>query len=42
MSSWREKVTVSGEWKECDYDGAMIVKFLEDMVQIMLSILDRD
>jgi hypothetical protein len=40
MSSWRGKITVSGEWKECDYDGAMIVRFLEDMVDIMLSIVE--
>ena len=42
MSSWRGKVTVSGEWKECDYDGAMIVRFLEDMVGILLSLIERD
>ncbi len=42
MSSWRGRVTISGEWKECDYDGDMIVKFLEDLVGIMLSLIDQD
>ncbi|KAG0645771.1 Core trichothecene cluster (CTC) 3 [Hyphodiscus hymeniophilus] len=40
MSNWRGSITVSGEWKECDYDGAMIVAFLKDMVEIMLSITE--
>jgi hypothetical protein len=40
LSSWRGCITVSGEWKECDYDKAMIVRFLEDVVGIMLSIID--
>ena len=42
MSSWRDMITVSGEWKECDYDEEMILKFLEDMVAIMLSLIDQD
>lgn len=40
MSSWRGRVGVSGEWRDCDYDGAVIVRFLEDMVEIMLSIIE--
>ena len=39
MSSWRGCSTISGEWKECDYDGAMVVRFLGDMVDIMTSII---
>ena len=42
LSSWRDRITVSGEWKECDYDGRMIVRFLEDVVGIMVSLIDRD
>jgi hypothetical protein len=42
MSSWRGRITVSGEWKECDYDGQMIVGFLEDVVGIMVSLIDRN
>jgi hypothetical protein len=40
MSSWRSCITISGEWKEYDYDGAMIVRFLEDMEEIMLSLIE--
>ena len=40
LSSWRDRITVSGEWKECDYDGQMIVRFLEDVVGIMISLID--
>ena len=40
MSSWRGRITLSGEWKESDYDGAMGVKFLENVVDIMLSIIE--
>ncbi|KUJ22961.1 uncharacterized protein LY89DRAFT_727749 [Mollisia scopiformis] len=40
MSSWRGKTTISGEWRGCDFDRGMIVRFLEDVVGIMLSIVD--
>jgi len=42
MSSWRGRYTISGEWKECDYDGAMVEEFLEDLVQIMLFLIDEN
>jgi len=42
MSSWRDRITISGEWKECDYDGVMITRFLDDLVGIMLSLVDGD
>lgn len=41
MSTWRGCITISGEWKECDYDSAMITRFLDDMVEIMLSIIEH-
>ena len=40
MNSWRGRTTISGEWKDCDYDGVLVVRFLEDVVDIMLSIVD--
>ena len=42
LSSWRGRITVSGEWKECDYDGEMVVRFLEDVVGTMVSLIDPD
>jgi hypothetical protein len=42
MSSWRDRVTVSGEWRGCDYEMQRAVGFLEDMVSIMFSILPED
>lgn len=42
MSSWRGKTTISGEWKDNDFERGMIVAFLEDMVGIMMSIVDDD
>lgn len=40
MSSWRDRTTILGEWIGCNYDHAMIVAFLQDIVDIMLSILE--
>lgn len=40
MSSWRDKITISGEWVSSKFDNNMIVRFIEDVAQIMLSILD--
>jgi len=41
MSSWKGRTTIVGEWRSCDYDQNMIVKFLEDVVAIMLSLIDE-
>jgi hypothetical protein len=41
MSSWRGRTTISGEWISSDFDDEMIVKFLEDIVYIMLSLLEE-
>ncbi|CZR51941.1 uncharacterized protein PAC_01818 [Phialocephala subalpina] len=40
MSSWRGQTTISGEWKGCDFDKVVIVRFLEEMFKIMFSIVD--
>jgi len=42
MSSWRGRVTISGEWMSCYYDKELVVKFLEDMVGIMHLIASKD
>jgi len=42
ISSWRDRVTVSGEWRDCDYEMQMAVRFLEDIVGIIFSILPED
>ncbi|KAE8453422.1 hypothetical protein EG329_010283 [Mollisiaceae sp. DMI_Dod_QoI] len=42
MSSWRGRTTISGEWRGCDFDRDLIVRFLEDVVAIMLSIVVND
>jgi hypothetical protein len=41
MSSWKGRTTISGEWRSCNYDGGMIVRYLEDVVAIMISIADN-
>ena len=40
MSSWRGRITLSGEWRGCDYDREMIEEFLEDVKSLMFSILE--
>jgi hypothetical protein len=40
MSSWRDRITISGEWRGCDYNRSMIEGFLEDVKRIILSILE--
>ena len=42
MSSWRGKITISGEWIEGIYDSAMVIHFLEDVVTIMTSIVSSN
>jgi hypothetical protein len=42
MSSWRGRLTISGEWRSCDYEREMAVEFLEDVVRIMLLIIPDD
>jgi len=41
MSSWRGKTTISGEWRGCDYEYEMVVRFLEDVVRIIQTIIDE-
>lgn len=38
MTTWRGRLTISGEWRSCDYEKEMVVSFLEDMVRFMLMI----
>lgn len=40
MCSWRDQITISGEWKSCDFDDLKIIALLQDMVAIMLSIIE--
>ncbi len=40
MSSWGDRITISGEWRGCDYDRGMVEGFLEDVRGIMLSVLE--
>ena len=42
MSSWRGRITISGEWRGCDFATEMVVGFLEDTVGIALSIMPED
>ncbi|KAH9214188.1 hypothetical protein DL95DRAFT_446705 [Leptodontidium sp. 2 PMI_412] len=42
MSSWRGSTTISGEWRGCDYEAAMIVRFLEDVVGLMGLIAEHE
>jgi hypothetical protein len=42
MSSWRDKVTVSGEWEGQYYEHEYVVKFLEDVVRRMLSLIEEN
>jgi hypothetical protein len=42
MSSWQGRVTISGEWASCHYDEGFVVKFLEEMVDIMHLIASKD
>jgi hypothetical protein len=41
MSSWRGRTTISGEWISSDFDDEMIVRFLGDVVSIMLSLVEE-
>jgi len=40
VSSWRDKTTILGEWRGCNYERGMVVKFLEDLVGIMGCVVD--
>ncbi|KAH7346548.1 15-O-acetyltransferase Tri3-domain-containing protein [Rhexocercosporidium sp. MPI-PUGE-AT-0058] len=42
MSSWRGSTTISGEWRGCDYEDGVIVRFLEDVVGIMGVLVEND
>jgi hypothetical protein len=42
MSSWRGQTTVSGEWVSSDFDNDIIIRFLEDVVGLILAILDDE
>lgn len=42
MNSWRGSTTISGEWRSEDYENGVVVRFLEDVVRIMGSIVDED
>ena len=41
MSSWRGRTSISGEWRGCDYDRAVIERFLGGVVGLMLSVLEE-
>ncbi|KAE9380552.1 hypothetical protein N431DRAFT_325122 [Stipitochalara longipes BDJ] len=40
MSSWQDRTTLQAEWRACDYTPVMVQCFLEDIKEIMLSILN--
>ena len=42
MSSWRDQTTVSGEWRSCDFEDEAVVGFLQDLVEIMGTIVDDE
>ncbi len=39
INSWQGQTTIQGEWREGDYEEGVVLNFLEDMVQIMKSII---
>jgi hypothetical protein len=41
MSSWKDQLTIAGEWEGQYYQHDLIVAFLEDVTSIMLSIIEE-
>jgi hypothetical protein len=41
MSSFRNRISLSGEWRGCDYERDTVVRFLEDMKGIMGAISEE-
>lgn len=40
LSTWRDRLSVCGEWKKDDFDRDMIEAYLKDVVDLMLIIVD--
>jgi hypothetical protein len=39
MSSWRGELRISGEWRSSEYERDYVVEFLQDMGDIMYSLV---